>query len=186
MPKFYAVNPAAGRPVAELDEAALRHGGILCSVGYGYGCPERTDTVYGGWRLKWIDRRGMGNHGTAVLIPTDARTRALYRDGQMCLFRREGVPERYLPRLVSCRISRKHELLATIATVLQDPALIRAVRDFGYCGGGNGLGGERVCWSRKWEPLVDDICLSEPRMLSLADIVSEVTSVDCPDWAAIG
>jgi hypothetical protein len=186
MAKFYDVNPAAGRPVAELDEAALRHGGILCSVGYGFGCPEHTDTVYGGWRLRWIDRRGMGNHGTAVLIPTDARTRALYRDGQMCSFRAAGVPERYLPRLVCCRIGRKHELIATIARVLSDTAQVRAVRDFGNCGGGQGSGGERACWSRKWSPLVDDISLSEPRMCSLADVIRDVTSADCPDWALTG
>lgn len=174
---FYSVNPTANRSIADLDEAALRNGGILTSLGYGYGCPAHTSDTCGGWRLKWIDRRGMGNHGTAVLIPTDSRTRAIWRDGQMCMFRRAGVPERYIARLIECRASRKHELLSVIATVLADDTLVRAVLDFGNCGGGMGRGGERECWWRKWSPVVDDISLSEPRMWSLQEAVKFVVEV---------
>lgn len=171
MAQFYAAEPLE-QSVAELDDAALRNGGVLCSIGYGYAVTEWSRvTERGGWRLRWVDRRGMGNHGTAVLIPTDSRTRALWRDGQMIWFRAHGIPERYLERMISCRESRRHELVATLAAVLSDSTLVRAVLDFGQCGGGQGLGGERDRWREKWAPLCDEIQLSEPRMWSLRAIV---------------
>lgn len=173
MPNFHAAEPL-DTTASALDDAALRNGGVLTSIGYGYTTSASETRIAHGWRIRWIDRRGMGNHGTAVLLPTDARTRAIWRDGQMIWFRRRGIPERYIAPLIACRESRRHELVATLARVLSDEHLVRAVLDFGLCGGGQGLGGERACWSRKWAPLVDDIDLSEPRMLSLRAIVENV------------
>lgn len=104
---------------ADLDAIALTRAGRVASHGFGYEL-NATPALPGGWRGKWIATKGMGNYGTFVLLPTDHRTRALWREGQIEHMKWFGLTEREAQRLLNAGIRFTHEtdVLAAIGAIL--------------------------------------------------------------------
>lgn len=125
MASFRPYNPVALAEQSTLDSAALERGGVVERIGYGFETPDDTPTVRFGWRLEWVDRRGMGNYGTAIILPTDARTEALWAEGQRRQARECGIPECYVASVAT--MGFQGELLFALAGVLQDKHLARLV-----------------------------------------------------------
>jgi hypothetical protein len=158
----------------DLDAVAQDRAGAIGSIGYGHACRDHSVEdveLPGGWRARWIDRRGMGNHGTLVLVPTDARTRALLREGKVRAYQAAGLSRAQAEALHACRASYKMELAPALARVLADPALTGAmVAHPGKCGPGSG----RARWLAFYagaarSPELRD--LSAPREAELARMV---------------
>ena len=104
---------------ADLDAIALTRAGRVESHGYGYEV-NAVPSLPGGWRGKWIATKGMGNYGTFVLLPTDSRTRAIWREGQITHIMGFGLSRREAVRLLDARIRFSHErdVLATLGAIL--------------------------------------------------------------------
>lgn len=87
MTTFTSVSP---RMLTEdqLDDLVRDNGGFLGCYGYGFSCPDRGAGYHvGGWRVSLIDTRGMGNHGSFVVIATDEPTWRHQRDATLRMFR---------------------------------------------------------------------------------------------------
>ena len=67
---------------AELDAIAL-NGGRVGSVGYGFACCGELPAESHGYGFKWVDTRGMGNHGVLVLTPRSQRAAEYLRQGRV-------------------------------------------------------------------------------------------------------
>jgi len=67
---------------AELDAIAL-NGGRVGSVGYGFACCGELPAESHGYGFKWVDTRGMGNHGTLVLTSRSAHAAEYLRQGRV-------------------------------------------------------------------------------------------------------
>ena len=71
MSQFYEVDANFfDTTTEELNRVALERGGVLKSIGYGYAVRGKSILAPrpDGWSAKWINTRGMGNHGTLVLV----------------------------------------------------------------------------------------------------------------------
>lgn len=99
----------------DLDAIALTRAGRVASHGYGYEL-NATPALPGGWRGRWIATKGMGNYGTFVLLPTDSRTRAIWREGQITRICGFGLSRREAVRVLDARI--RHALEDAVLTAL--------------------------------------------------------------------
>jgi len=117
MTNFYDFTNTA--TATELDTIALTRAGRVASHGYGY-CVNATPSLPGGWGGKWVGTKGMGNYGTFVLLPTDARTRAIWREGQLAHITGFGLTRREASRLLDARIRFAHEtdILTALGAIL--------------------------------------------------------------------
>jgi hypothetical protein len=164
----------------ELNLIALERGGALQSIGYGYAVrehreyPPRPD----GWSAKWINTRGMGNHGTLVLVGTTPLTRAIRREGTVRQWMRAGLTREQADRLYSTALPYRHELVETLVRVLADHWMTCA---FLSHPGNYGSGSGRTEWCRAWAEVngfgretKGELSLSAPREAALAKMVKAV------------
>lgn len=116
---------------AELDRIAVEKAGIIGSHGYSYGT-NGAAPLAGGWAAAWIGTRGMGNYGTLVLRPTDRRTSALWREGQIARIMSFGMSAREAVRVLDARIRHAHEtpVLEAVSAMLACDGCVAAARSF--------------------------------------------------------
>jgi len=66
----------------ELDAIALA-GGRVGGIGYGFACCGELPAESHGYGFKWIGTKGMGNHGSLVLVPRSTRAAEYLRQGRV-------------------------------------------------------------------------------------------------------
>lgn len=62
----------------ELDNLVLRTGNTIAKIGYTSTTAGQVDDQHD-WSFKWVNRKGMGNHGSLVAIPKSGRARKIWR-----------------------------------------------------------------------------------------------------------
>lgn len=155
----------------ELDAIALERGGEVGSIGYGYATRGQIGQLAGGWTAQWIATGGMGNCGTLVLVPQDARTRAIAREGKVRYFMRAGLSRAQAECLHRAKARYKFELAGTLASVLACKGQTRAMLAHpGTYGPDSGRGN----WLRAWGAAFgqEGLALSAPREAELAAMVA--------------
>ena len=162
----------------ELDQIAL-DGGLVKRIAYGYTLRGEVDTdLPGGWSARWVDTRGMGNHGDLVLVPTDPRTRAIAREGRIRQYMAAGLNRVQAERLHHCQARYKGELAPVLAEVLSDPAQVRAFMAHPQS---YGWGSGRSQWQDHWGGAFPGDALaryiSAPREAELAKMVAAVATI---------
>lgn len=117
MAQFRDVTGVGSSTAEELDRIAVENAGRLTSMGYGFSCPKPTKQIPGApeWGTRVINTRGMGNHGTIVLVGLTPRTKALLRQGKIKSLVDQGVPERVARVAASMRYGMEVEV-ANLAT----------------------------------------------------------------------
>lgn len=159
--------------VQELDSIALSKAGVVGHIGYGYAETGDIGLLPGGWTARWINTQGMGNYGTLVLVPQDARSRAISREGKIRSYMDAGLTREQAARLHRARAQYKEELVHVLADVLacegQKMALLAHP---GTYGPGSGRGQ----WLRAWGQVfgAEGLGLSAPREAELAEMVSAI------------
>lgn len=168
-------------PAERLDAAMMEQGGCLGSIGYGYTLNAKPGPLAGGWSLEWIDSRGMGNHGRAVLVPTDKRTRRLWREGKLRELVRRGLKRQWAACLLDARprfggmlFEQAERLGRVLSECAADPAALRAMlaHPASY-GSGSGRGE----WWDRWDEVIPPSFRdtpSRPREAALAEMVQHV------------
>lgn len=172
MGTFYETDKGlSGMTAQELDAIALERGGEVGSIGYGYATRGQIDQLAGGWTAQWIATGGMGNCGTLVLVPQDARTRAIAREGKVRAFMRAGLSRAQAECLHRAKARYKFELAGTLASVLSSKGQTRAILAHpGTYGPGSGRGEWLRAWGAVFGP--EGLGLSAPREAELAAMVS--------------
>lgn len=176
MGEFTRVN-YVGLSVAELDQHGF-NGTPIYSIGYGYTCSGAVPPK-GGWKFKWVNTRGMGNHGQLVVVPGDKRTYKIYQAGMFWRAVEAGMTDTHASRWAASKAGRKHELLGPTLSILNGPEAI-LIHWLAFPGIGPGL---HLPWLTAGKSIngFDATCqLSVPRMDSLADIVDDCAGADYP------
>jgi len=133
MSQFYDTTMGAESMTAQqLDTIAVERNGQIGSHGYGYDT-NGSAALNGGWATRWIGTQGMGNYGTLVLVPTDARTRAIWRAGKVDYAMGFGLSRMEADRVLDARIQYAMEpaVLAAVGDMLACDGCIAACRSFG-------------------------------------------------------
>jgi len=168
MAQFHSATPRDSAYTREELDSAAETGRPLRAIGYGFETNDETPEPQHGWRFQWINKRGMGNHGSLVLIPTDARTRSIHRRGRLARLREilPSVSEAGLDLLDRAARGQQHchepdVLRAAWSLAGLAPATLQACP---------GVGGGIARWrdEARWE---------SPRA---ARIVAELPSMSCP------
>ena len=182
MSQFYEVDANFfDTTTEELNRVALERGGVLKSIGYGYAVRGKSILAPrpDGWSAKWINTRGMGNHGTLVLVGTTPLTRAIRREGTVREWMCAGLTREQAERLYFTPVSYRHELVETLSRVLADKWMTRA---FLSHPGNYGSGSGRTEWCRAWAEVngfgetKGELSLSAPREAALAQMVKAVAA----------
>lgn len=132
MSAFYDTTMGAESMTAsQLDAIAVERNGLVGSHGFGYAT-NGSAPLAGGWTSRWIATGGMGNYGDLVLIPTDARTRAIWREGKIRFAMGFGLSHREAERILDARIRHAGEpaVLAVIGQMLACAGCVAAARSF--------------------------------------------------------
>ena len=137
----------SGSTTDELNHIALERGGRIWSIAYGYATRGRIEPRADGWSARWINTRGMGNHGTLVLVGTTPLTRAIRREGMIREWITAGLTREQAERLYFSQCQYKHELVEQLVRVLKDPLLTQA---FMSHPARYGQGSGRTEWCRAW------------------------------------
>jgi len=182
MGQFYEVDGGfSSATTEELNRIALQRGGHLVSISYGYATRGKVEPRVDGWSAKWINRCGMGNRGSLVLVGTTPLTRAIRREGTVREWMRAGLTREQAERLYFTPVSYRHELIDTLRRVLADRWMTRA---FLSHPGNYGSGSGRTEWCRAWAEVngygerKGELSLSAPREAALAQMVKAVAGRD--------
>jgi len=172
MNKFYETDKNVGQmTIQELDAIALERNGVVGSIGYGYAARGQIGQLVGGWTARWIATGGMGNCGTLILVPQDARTRATAREGKIRAFVRAGLTRAQAECLHRAKARYKFELASVLASILACKGQTRAMLAHpGTYGSGSGRGDWTRAWGATFGP--EGLGLSAPREAELAAMVA--------------
>ena len=122
MAKSYDVIGFSSDTTAEkFDRIAVENAGVLWSGGYGYGCPCSTEKIPQApeWGTRVINRQGMGNHGSIVLVGLTPRTRALVRQGKTHRLVEAGVPQEVATVAVSMQYGMETQVAMLAAEAVE-------------------------------------------------------------------
>lgn len=90
MPQFWSPNYTGRFTPEELDTLAIK-GEPIDAMGYGYKCRPEGDALesehYG---VRTINTRGMGNHGSVILVGKTPHGRRMVRRGKIARLTRDG------------------------------------------------------------------------------------------------
>ena len=172
MGTFYETDKGlSGMTAMALDAIALERAGEVGSIGYGYATRGQVGPLAGGWSAQWIATGGMGNCGTLVLVPQDARTQAIAREGKVRAFMRAGLSRAQAEALHRAKARYKFELAGMLASILackgQTRAMLAHPRTYGP---GSGRGEWLRAWGAVFGP--GGLGLSAPREAELAAMVA--------------
>jgi len=115
MSKFYEVTTRL--TVEECDRIALENAGRVFSTGFSYALPRGGD-VNEEYSSRVINTRGMGNHGTIVLIGKTPRARRLLWEGRVRWLMRQGVSQRVAEAAASMRYGMEVEVAKLADAIL--------------------------------------------------------------------
>jgi hypothetical protein len=168
MGDFYDITIPDSITRDECDRIAVEHCGVVRSIGYGYACsgtlPERVHDYV----PRWVDKRGMGNHGSLVLTAGSPRSRELLRQGWV----RRLMTQHRLDRSSAVRLEEASRLRrgretgvlsCVIVQILAGPAALRAWESY------PGRGGGVYHWANRWQ--IDTGGLSAPRLDAVAAVL---------------
>lgn len=166
---------------AELDAVMTERSGVLCCIGYGYTTRgPRNEPLAGGWVVQWVGTKGMGNYGTAVLVPTDARTRRLWREAKLRELEARGLKRQWAACLLDAKrfggmlFEQAERVAAVLEECAADAGALRAMLDHpASYGSGSGRGE----WWDRWAgviPAAMATAPSRPREAALAEMVQHV------------
>lgn len=119
--------------------------------GWGGGYDARTgsrEKRVGGWLLKVIATGGVGNRGTVIAVPQNARTGAIFHRAKIDLLCEAGFSLQQAERYYTATFPRKWEdgVLKAVLTVINDSRAVTAVRKF------PGIGpGKHKSWEESWD-----------------------------------
>jgi len=172
MASFYDTDLGlSGMTARQLDSVALERAGEVGSISGGYAIRGEIGQLEGGWTARWIATGGRGNCGTLILVPQDARTRAVAREGNIRAFMRAGLSRDQAERLHRANARYKFELASVLASVLACKGQTCAMLAHpGTYGPGSG----RSQWVRAWSAAFgpEGLGLSAPREAELAAMVA--------------
>jgi hypothetical protein len=150
-----------------LDAIALQ-GGVVGAIGYSFTCNGSTPAPRHGYGFRWIDRRGMGNHGRLIMQGLTQRTRDLLWEGRRNRIMQEhDVDAETAERLLRCRARYARE-----SSVIAAALATRNMNWVGYPGSG---GGVRTWWLPEHPDIAVVVAdLSAPRMDAVYAVVVEL------------
>lgn len=127
--------------------------GVRTEIGYGHACLGGV-TPGPHWTGRWVDTRGMGNHGKHIILPVSRPARRLVRERQVEIWSsRYDVSYRQAARLYGWRGPYKYELAEEIFAAVRDDSVHPAFRVFP--GVGRGLHNP---WFERWREVVKGHC----------------------------
>jgi hypothetical protein len=149
----------------ELDQIALA-GGRIGSIGFGYACAGELPAELHGYGFKWLDTRGMGNHGYLVLTARSQRAAEYLRQGKVGQFMADlGLGYQQADALYSaCRGVRHGFEQEVLAYAVETRECREAWARFP--GAGRGVRRWLVEWS------MPETALSVPRLAAVAEILA--------------
>ncbi|MCP4523716.1 MAG: hypothetical protein GY828_05895, partial [Candidatus Gracilibacteria bacterium] len=156
----------------ELDSRVMKGEFVLQSIGFGYECIGDDPKLPGGWKAKWINSQGMGNHGQLVILPSDDRTGKIYGYALEEKGRQAGLEHDTASVWASAEIGYKHELLEKIVETIKNEKLILAYLAYP----GFGPGRNRDKWKKEFNISNE---LSAPREKSLASMIMAFYEKGC-------
>ena len=156
---------AAALSQTELDEIALA-GGRVGSVGFGYACTGTLPAERFGYGFRWINTRGMGNHGSLVLVPRSQRAAEYLRQGRVRqLMADHSLGYQQADTLYSaCRGVKYGQEAEVLAYAVETRDCRQAWAHFP----GEGRGVRR--WLSEWD--MPSSALSVPRLSAVAEILA--------------
>lgn len=157
----------------EID-AMVRNGQVeLRSIAYGYETNFSDRELPGGWKCKWINTQGMGNHWTLILLPTNQRTYHIYQEYMIQKWKNAWLGEEHAKTWAKSKVPYKHELLYDLVQILEDNYLKEAyLRNTEWV-----TGRRRTRWQTENHIPENLKSLSHPRELSLIALVKECERV---------
>jgi len=144
----------------DLDLIAL-DGGVVGSIGYGFAQPDHEIPARHGYGFRWINTKGMGNHGTLILTAKSARAAEYLRTGRIdALMGNHGIDRVLATRIEHARRGVKYG---------REHAVVQCVIDYAHVDWESfpGVGGGASEWARRWHI---DAPLSMPRLEAAAKI----------------
>lgn len=95
----------------ELDKLIIDTGNAIASIGYSSTTAGPVKDQYD-WSFRWIDRRGMGNHGTLIAVPKSSRAKGVWRQAMLhkvAKLTEDDFAKKYLPATkgVPCSLEDK-------------------------------------------------------------------------------
>jgi hypothetical protein len=124
----------------ELDKIAVEQRGLVMSIGYGHACRGELPDELHGYRPRWIDRRGMGNHGSLVLTAVSEHAREMLRRGWVRYFELAyGLDHATAVRMTEATAVHRGREAAVIECVLLQISsryVLECWKRFPGCGGG--------------------------------------------------
>lgn len=105
LPRNYQLSTAA-----ELDAVALNNASVLYVHNSSAAHPPINKHLAGGWTCKWACKGGR----TLILVPSDARTFRIYKEGQIKLYQSAGFTKEQAEHLYNIKVGFKQEMLELI------------------------------------------------------------------------
>jgi hypothetical protein len=127
----------------DLDKIALR-GGKIGSIGYGYAQWREEPAPRYGYGFRWINTKGVGNHGDLILVPRSPRAAEFLRTGRVEELMREfGISRILATRLDDARKGVKFG---------KESAVVKTVLEGTHVNWGSfpGVGAGAARWARRW------------------------------------
>ena len=112
-----------GLSIKECDKIALEMAGAIYSTGYGFSLP-RGGEINEEYSSKVINSRGMGNHGTIILVGKTPRARRLLRKGKIKKIMSWGIREAVAKVAVSMPYGMEEDVVRLADDILE---LVREV-----------------------------------------------------------
>lgn len=148
----------------DILDVLWRRDGRLGSIGYGYSTCGRPTVVHG-WTFRWTNTQGMGNHGTAVVVPVSKEARETWKKIKAERLKNLGLSAAQAAKFLSARTEYKWELVLPLVEAISDKKLVLAAQAYPGYGAGCGRRQWAIAWGDPWASL------SKPREAALVELI---------------